>query len=348
MALSKKTINKHNLKRAEVFAANGLGDHDVAFAHPRFLGYDEAENECALCEHKHIKWLFAIHFDKPDTTTMLGKVATGFVRTEEVTLSPVGSKCITDWLDAVPESAEKLEALKRWAKEMDKCKAAMKLKVCEDLCLELLETRGVPVTENQTARETVYSLYAKTGYKARSVLSWYDRKALAKNAYNVVQGTCVRKTAQDWIKRLEPVLDRQAELDAQKANEPEPASVIQMVEKAAPTPAPTPAPTTAPVLDDDLAELAADDAELINRSRKAWDAGAGKLDDYERNAIKDIAQKVVKFGSFATDKQRGFFEKLVKKLEAAANGTAETEPVAAVLPGEPGYVSASGVDGARY
>jgi len=338
VALSKKTINKHNLKRAEVFAKHGLGDHDVAFAHPEFIGYENDGDDCILCEHKNIKWLFAIHFEAPDTPTALGKVATGLVRTEEVTLSPVGSKCITDWLDAVPESAEKLEALKRWDKEMSKCKAAMKVKVCEDLCLELLETRGLSVEEDKTARQTVYALFHKTGYKARSVLSWYDRKALSKNAYKVLDGTCVRKTAQEWIKRLEPVLDKQAELDAQKASEPEP-ETVKMVEP------------TQPIPDDDLAELAADDAELINRSRKAWDAGASKLDDYERNAIKDIAAKVVKFGSFAPGgKQRGFFEKLVDRLEKAANGTTE-EPAtvgASAIPGDPDYVSASGISGARY
>ena len=38
------------------------------------------------------------------------KISTGITRTDAVTLMPVGSKCIKDWLDAVPESAEKLAA----------------------------------------------------------------------------------------------------------------------------------------------------------------------------------------------------------------------------------------------
>ena len=341
MALSKKTINTHNLKRAEVFAANGLGDHDVAFAHPDFLG--EGADDCILCDHKNIKWLFAIRFDVPDTPTMLGKVATGLVRTEEVTLSPIGSKCITDWLDAVPESAAKLEALKRWDKEMKKCNAAKKLKCCEDLCAELLETRGLQLTE-ETARATVSSLYYKTGYTARSVLSWYDRKRFGANAHKVFAGTCVRKTAQTWIKNLEPVLDEQNKIDAEKAAKKVESEAIELV-----------VPADAPVLDDDLTKLTADNAELIMRARKAWNTG-GKdaLDDYCQKALTDIDKKVVKYSSFSNGgKQRAFFEKLVCQMEKAiakANGTEEpeAEAVAVALPGDADFVSASGISGARY
>ena len=83
MALSKKTVNAHNLKRAEVFAEHGLGDHDVRYAHPAFLG--EGTAECCLCGKKGLRYLFAIKFDAPDMTVALGKVATGLVRTEEET-----------------------------------------------------------------------------------------------------------------------------------------------------------------------------------------------------------------------------------------------------------------------
>ena len=102
VALSEQTINKHNVKRAEVFAANGLCDLDIAFAHPEFTGYAMSDVDCTLCDHKHIKWLFAIRFDAPDVLTALGKVSTGITRTDAVTLLPVGSKCIKDWLDSVP------------------------------------------------------------------------------------------------------------------------------------------------------------------------------------------------------------------------------------------------------
>jgi len=343
MALSKKTINKHNIKRAEVFAEHGLGNHDVRYAHPAFLGFgDGSDHNCCLCDHKHIKWLFAIRFDAPDLTVALGKVATGLVRTDEVTLSAIGSKCITDWLDAVPDSVEKLEALKRWSVEMDKCKEAMKVKVCEDLCAELAEERGWAVPEDSTARKVVHTVgFKSTGYLARMAIPWKERKRFNKTAAKVLYGTCVRKTAQTWIKNLELVLAEQAKVDAKKAAE-------------------APAATAAPVSDlpEDLLNMKdPEEAKLILLGRQAWiawdqSADPDRLNEWERTTFADIGQKVVKYRSFcpSPSKQKGLYEKLLTKLLGELEVAPwSAEPVAAgALPGAFTYLSLSEIAGARY
>lgn len=340
MTLSKKTVNAHNLRRADVFAKHGLGDHDVRYAHPAFLGYGEAE--CILCGKQNLKWNFAIRFDAPDLTVALGKIATGLVRTEEVTLSVVGSTCINDWLDAVPESTEKLEALKRWDHEMKKMNMAKKKKVCEDLCTELCETRGIAIPEDHSARDVAYKLYKGTGSQARGALTWFDRNRLNKNTYKVYTGTCARKTAQTWISNLETVLDAQAQIDA-AVTPPEPTANndddnIALL-----------------VLDGDLVTFkATDEAELIQRARNAWEGGEHGLDDWEQTTLMDIGAKVIKYKSFASGKQRKFYAKLLAKLEAAVPGAVDQlaavapVPVAAALPGNADYTSASGIAGARY
>jgi len=346
MTLSKKTVNKHNLKRAEVFAAHGLGNHDIRYAHPAFQGYGHAE--CILCGQQHLNWLFAIRFDAPDMTVALGKVATGLVRTDEVTLSVVGSKCITDWLDAVPESVEKLEALKRWDAEMLKLKAAQKVKICEDLCAELCENLGWEVPENSTARKVVHSAYQKTGWNARAALPWTERNRFQKTSLKVRYGTCVRKTAQTWIKNLELVLDKQAAIDAKKAAEtPDTPDTPDGADPAA-----------EPISDlpDDLLKMKKpEEAKLILRGRQAWKAwnqaaDPERINTWEQQTLKDIGAKVVKYRSFASDSQKGLYTKILHKLEQTAEPKTEAVAAGAVsaVPGAVTYTSLSEIAGARY
>jgi hypothetical protein len=337
MALSEKTVNTHNIKRAEVFAAHGLGNHDVRYAHPAFLG--EGIAECCLCGKSGLRYLFAIKFDAPDMTTALGKVTTGLIRTEEVTLSVVGSKCITDWLDAVPESVEKLEALKRWSFEMKKMNAHKKKVIVEKLCAAFVAKHDLAHPEDKTARDAAYAIYTATGYNARCALTWYERDRLAKNAKKVKAGSCVKKTCETWLTNLDTVLARQVELDAAKAGNTE---------------AIEPDSATEDNLDHDLAKMKDPaEAELIQRARNAWSAGKIRLNDWEQTTLTDIGKKVVKYHSFVakpdgSSPQKKLYTKILVKLETAGKPSGTTTASATVLPGADDYVSASGLAGARY
>jgi len=171
MALTKKTASHHNLKRAEVFKAHGINDWDVKFAHPHFLGADCSPEggTCSLCGQQHLKWLYSITFTAPDLPTSLGAITKGIARTEEVTFNPVGSVCINDWFDALPESVEKLEALKRWKIEMEKEKAAKKVQAIENA----MKKHGLVDLPSTLGRLRSIPLSIK------SQLSWYERRVLS-------------------------------------------------------------------------------------------------------------------------------------------------------------------------
>jgi hypothetical protein len=333
VALSKKTINKHNIKRAEVFKANGLCDMDVAFAHPAFVGYATDSQDCCLCGHRHIKWLFAIRFAVPDLTTMLGKISTGITRTEEVILKHVGSKCITDWLDAIPESEEKLEALKRWKYELDKCNAAKTAKVVEDLCAKA----GYETPE--AAYEAFAALNLSYSSPVRKALGWKAFSQLRNNAKKIKWKRSSRSTVKTWLENLAKALALTA--PKQPEPEPEPKAGGQLdfpfganVKKEA-------GPKTYP----DTVQGWADRAEaILNDPGKL-----GKLSTYGQNALRSIRKKTLYYGSFATDKQKNFYIELIKEAEASEEEKAAANEVAPkVKPGDADYVSPSGIAGARY
>lgn len=87
-----KRKSAHNEKRAARFTAEGLTAPDIRYARASYVG--EGEAECSLCDHG-IKYLYALTFDRPAAEG-------GAVRFE-----PVGSKCITDWFQAMPASPER-------------------------------------------------------------------------------------------------------------------------------------------------------------------------------------------------------------------------------------------------
>jgi hypothetical protein len=283
MALSQKTVNRHNIKRAEVFATHGLNDLDVQYAHPNFEGY--GHGTCSLCGKQHLKWLFSIKFDAPSGIVALGKVMTGIMRDAEVTLKPVGSKCIVDWLDAVPETVEKLEALKRWEAEMQKCKRAMKAKVVEDLCKQA----------GFDSPEAAFAAYAAVSSQARWKLPAKQRKRLSNNAYGIKHKRVSRGTVKLWLEALEAAQMIQAQLDA--------------AETGAPIPE-VPAEPETPKLSDA-------DSDLIERGRVAW-ANRSALESYRQRDFEDIGRKVVKFGGFRSGAQRRYYTDMLKELEDAA------------------------------
>jgi hypothetical protein len=284
MALSEKTVNRHNLRRADVFAANGLNNMDVQYAHPHFEGY--GHGTCSLCGKQHLKWLFSIKFDVPSGIVALAKVFTDITRDKEVTLQPVGSKCIVDWLDAVPESAEKLEALRRWETEMKRCKQAMKAKVVEDLCRQA----GFDTPQD------AFDAYQATSSAARWKLPYKSRRRLANNAYGIRHKRVSRGTAKLWLEGLAECQRIQAELDAAETG------------AATPEVAAEPEPTTP--------ALSQEDAEIVERGRVAW-ANRSVLRDYQRRDFEDIGRKVVKFGSFRSSAQRRYYADMLRRMEDA-------------------------------
>jgi hypothetical protein len=335
MALSKKTINKHNLKRAEVFAQNGLCNLDVAFAHPKFLGYAQDAQDCVLCGHKDIQWLFAIEFAAPDMITMIGKIDTGITRTQAVTLKPVGSKCIQDWLDAIPESVEKTEALKRWAVEMDRCKKAMTAKVVEDLCAKAGFATPADAVAAAGKLDLSWSSPVAKG------ISQDERHALRNYSWKITHKTASRETVKKYLAALLHGIElAKAASEAAKAVEPDPTPApVVAVPVATPAPAPVPAakpdPTTDLLLRADA--VIADAAAMVALGPKGQDA------------LKDILAKVRRYGSFISASQRSYFTALVVKGEEAVGKVVEDETTAPVInPGDPGFTSASGISGARY
>jgi len=293
MALSQRTVNRHNVKRAEVFAANGLSNLDVQYAHPNFEGY--GHGTCALCGKQHLKWLFSIKFDAPSGIVALAKIDTDIIRDSEVTLQPIGSKCITDWLDAVPETAEKLEALKRWEIEMRRCKAAMKAKVIEDLARE----NGFADAADAVR---AYRDYTST-FEGRSmmgrILPRSGVKRLARNANKFRNGTLSRGTAVNWMRDLMILLYT----PIRRAPRPVQTRIVPVAKPA------KPATPTLSIADEDLME----------RGRVAWKDKSlwSRLTRRQQSDFVDIGQKVVKFGSFRSTAQRRYYSDMLKKLEAA-------------------------------
>lgn len=351
MALSKKTVSKHNLKRAERFKELGLCDADVAFAHPRFIGYAvNGDAACGLCDKNPIKWLFGIRFDVPDAATLLGKIALGITRTEVVDIEPVGSKCINDWLEAVPESDAKLEALKRWDVEMNKMKAEQKRIAVERLCVEAgygtreaayeawLDLQKAVMNGTGTYGSLVYRLGKKVGFT--------EGRMLKRNASKMRWGSCAPGTAKQWLENLAKATTL---FNTEKAAEPAADTSFDYGANVEDEPASAPAPAPDSVDPDSDAGLLGRAGAIIEQPHLLQN----HLNDYCRGALKDIHQKVSKYGSFRSSKQRSFFKELVEKVEKAgatvtAKAVATGQPQSGPKLGEPGYPSASGIDGARY
>lgn len=285
MALSERTINKHNIKRAEVFKEHGLNTLDVQYAHPHFEHYAQSEQDCVLCGHRHIKWLFSIKFDAPQGLVALAKVGSGIDREGEVILSYVGSKCIQDWLDAVPETPEKLEALKRWHSEMERCKGAMKAKVVEDLCREA----------GYESPEEAYAVYHSLSTQSLFSLDRRTQRQLSNNGYGVKNKRSSRGTVKIWLENLAKALYFESLRFA-----PMPRRISSPVSASAPATVPAKSPS--------------EDEKLLNRGRAAW-SNKGALSERHRRAFVSMARQVARFGRFVSPAQRSFYTDLLKKME---------------------------------
>lgn len=281
MALSKLTATRHNIKRAEALKSYGISTLDLSSAKPNFTGY--GAGTCALCGQKNLKWLFQIHFDEPQGLIALAKVECEIDRETEVTITPVGSKCITDWIDAIPESAEKLELIKRWEVEMRKCKSAMKAKVVQDLCAEA----GFETPQDAYAAYMDIFRMPNSYRFMRQALSGYDMNFMRRNANKVYTMRLSRKTCQDWVKCLVKLL-------------------------ALPKPTPVEVAEATEAEQAEASEVKA----VLDQGKKLFDENPGKLNNYYSNAFLDIHKKVTNDGKFRSDRQKKFFTDMMAKLEA--------------------------------
>lgn len=102
----------HDKKRAERFHARGITSKDVNYARARYVL--EEPSECTLCDTK-IKYQFRLMFDRPGEH-------------EPINFYPVGSVCITDWMDALPDSEGKLALYAQLKEEMEKVEAIQRKK----------------------------------------------------------------------------------------------------------------------------------------------------------------------------------------------------------------------------
>lgn len=281
MALTKLTATRHNIKRAEALKSYGINTLDLPHAKPGFMGY--GHGTCALCGQKNLKWLFKIHFDAPQGLIALAKVECEIDREGEVDITPVGSKCITDWIDALPETAEKLDLIKRWEVEMRRCKAAMKAKVVEDLCAEA----GFETPDDAFTAYFDLTRIPRHLDHWRKAISWYEIRMLQRNAYKVKHRTLSRKTCQDWLKNL---------LKLRELPLPEPEEVKQATEEES--------------------KAKAEVQEILDRGKELYDEHADKLNGYYTDAFLDMHKKISQSGAFRSDRQRRFFTDIMKKMEA--------------------------------
>lgn len=324
MALSKKTASTHNLNRAEVFKAHGINDWDAKYAHPQFVGKDHTSEggTCTLCGQQHLLWLFAIRFDAPDLTVAIAAITKGITRTAEVVFNPVGSVCINDWMDALPESVEKLALLKRWKIEMEKEKAAK----AEQAIGNALVKTGLETTEK--AIERFVLAQAKLGTLGPKAIDWWERSSFAKIGFRASRAfhhTLKRKWRSvktvnlfaNVLKKIEdfvpgaPPAPKTPEIDLEDGAE----SAAIQPDGSLP----------APLTPEQLATLAAaktkatEIQQLLDRGTEVLGSTEklNRLNSYEQGAVKDICRKVKSYGSFASESQKGFLLKLLAKAEAS-------------------------------
>lgn len=310
MPISEKNANRYNLRRAKAFADAGVNDSDLRYAHPEFAG--KSHGDCSLCGKKGIMWHFRLRFDKPELLDAIASIEKEITRTEAVVFHPVGSECIKDWFEALPESKDKLEFLIRWERELRKCNTAK----AEQAFLAKIGKLGYDSTEALADEAEALEKAAPNGtmrYRVRQEVRWLVAKLRSNRLLTPT--------------KLGYLVNRIGEMKARQQ-----AVSAAPVEPVAPV-TEVPAAPVDQVLADATALLA--DPERLSM-----------LNDYDRGVVQSIVAKVNHYnGRFASDRQRNYLAALVKKAKPQDQPT-ETESCPA--PGEEGFVSASGIAGARY
>jgi len=328
MPINESNATGYNLRRAQAFAAAGINDGDVRYAHPSFVG--KSHGDCSLCGKKNIAWLYAIKFDAPDLIDAVVSIGKEITREGEVIFNPVGSECIQTWADPLPPSKEKLDFLLRWKSELAKCNNAKTIQATDSAFKKL----GFAGTADVLQRHKVLAAFQT------APLSWYERKALRVNAGKLA---LTLKLTPAPLKLLAALILKCEAIQA-------PAIVVL----AAPTPPAPPAAPTLPVVT--VATVAATVDPVLARAEKllADPVALGRLSAYDAKVVADITAKVKQYeGKFASPKQRNYLDALVAKAEVAqaapvqiVEETVEAESIAPVVTAA--FVSASKIAGARY
>lgn len=90
-----KASIEHNLKRAQRFSEAGITHEHVDYAQVKYI--KDESSECVLCDTE-IVYQFRLLFDIPG-------------RPQPIIFFPVGSTCITDWMNALPDSLNKAKIM---------------------------------------------------------------------------------------------------------------------------------------------------------------------------------------------------------------------------------------------
>jgi hypothetical protein len=152
----KKRLTKaklaHHAKRAARFYERGITGKDIIYAQARYI--TEEPSKCSLCDTK-LKYQFRLLFDRPSEP-------------EPVIFFPVGSVCITDWMDAIPDSKGKLAFCARLKKEMEKIEAIQneKRKVSAAKAKEKRKAAGIIRKQREKERRAKIAARKKAKKKA--------------------------------------------------------------------------------------------------------------------------------------------------------------------------------------
>jgi hypothetical protein len=96
-----------NIKRAAQFEAQGITAGDINYARTSYVL--ENPSHCTLCGTA-IRYQFRLMFDRPNEP-------------QPTIFFPVGSVCIMDWVEALPDSPRKITLLRELKEELEKAEA---------------------------------------------------------------------------------------------------------------------------------------------------------------------------------------------------------------------------------
>lgn len=257
---------KHDAKRAQRFVDSGIDVADLAFSETAYIG--EGGGTCCLCDTP-IKYCFSLAFrSRPGR--------------DDVTMVPVGSQCITDWMRALPDCPEREAAL---ARVKDAERERNRLMRAKQAAEREVERRAV------ARRECVAAF---DGPEADIVSRYFDLV----DGGRAAEGYARWATLVDIGRRVERyrsfVSGKQAGLFSALVREAEAAIVTPEERRVA-----------------FIARLAGDNAEHANLMARYY----AIPEEHRCETLLDIAGGVERFGHFRTDRQARFFAVRLRDAE---------------------------------